>query len=200
MLNFDERQSIPGFSGIKRPVSGFSMVELLISLVIVGIVIIPIYNIFSTGQKSTIQNTDYFIAHNLARDRLEEMKILPFGRIKGDFDVFSKIYRDSGIEIFADMDVDEVVFHSGFSDIFTEDMVRKHPELFGKFSSAFREHFGREYILYPKKYAAYARTTMVEPYGSSTTSGHSLKKVLVRVSLTEKKQVIAEVATLMEGR
>lgn len=179
---------------------GFSLVELLISLVIVGIVIIPIYNIFSTGKKSTIQNTDYFIAHNLARDRIEEMKILPFGRVKGDFDVFSKIYRDAGVEAFADMDVDEVVFYSKFNDLFTEDTARKHPEVFERFSKVYREHFGRDYIVYPRKYSTYSRTTTVEAYGPSTAGGYSLKRVMVKVSLTEKRQVLAEVATLMEGR
>lgn len=183
------------------PTRGFSLVELLISLVITGIVIIPILNIFRAGKKGSIQNTDFFIANNLARERLEEMRLIPYESIAGDFQVFAPIFSDCMDTPLADLSTDMTAFEKLFNDIYCENSRGAHEgplkEVYDKFRAKYRSHYGREYQDYPKTYGIYRRLTRVEKY--SIGENKAMKRVRVTVAHRDGR-LLADIVTLMEER
>jgi prepilin-type N-terminal cleavage/methylation domain-containing protein len=173
---------------------GFSLIELLISITIVGIVIFPIFSVFRTGKQGTIQNRDYFMAYNLARSRMEELKVLPFNKLTSDFDLFAGIYSDSLMEEFADMDVNEELFKKNFTDIYTEASSKKYSDIYEKFCSRYTEYYGKAYELYSDEYSNFKRITYVSSYKEY---GDSLKKVRVEIRHPRSDKPLAEIVSLM---
>ncbi|PKK91759.1 MAG: hypothetical protein CVV64_03595 [Candidatus Wallbacteria bacterium HGW-Wallbacteria-1] len=181
---------------------GFSLVELLISLVITGIVIVPILSIFRAGKKGSIQNTDFFLANNLARERIEELRLLPFDRIKGDFDVFASIFGDSREDKIASLATNRTEFNKNFNDIYAQKGRGAHEgplkEFYEAFRGRYRYYYGRDYEDYPSGYGIYRRVTKVEDYPVAD-GAQIMKKISVTVSHRDGR-VLAQIVTLMEAR
>ena len=62
----------------KRREAGLTLVELLISMALLGFVLLGIAPLFIASVKSNYAGNEYTSIHNLARDRLEQLMNLPF--------------------------------------------------------------------------------------------------------------------------
>ncbi len=136
--------------------------EILITLVILGIVITPFTRIIWFGKKGVINIKQKTIVDNLAREKIEELMLLRYTRIKSDFSVFSSVYRGTHHEAFIDMDENSELFGRNFSDIFTKKLKKKYPRIFEKFEKKYKEYYGRDYELYPDMYSGFRRVVTVE--------------------------------------
>ena len=68
-----------------REESGYSLVEVLVSIVIMTIAIIPMMAMFDMGFNSTTEGSNYDRARMLANMKLEEAKNLPFDTVRDNF-------------------------------------------------------------------------------------------------------------------
>ena len=66
-------------TGPRRGEAGLTLVELLISLALLGFVLLGIAPLFIASVKSNYSANEYTSIHNLARDRLEQLMNMPFG-------------------------------------------------------------------------------------------------------------------------
>jgi type II secretory pathway pseudopilin PulG len=170
----------------------FSLIELLISITILGIVIFPIFSVFRTGKKGTLQNRDYFMAFNLARSRMEELKLLPYSKLTSDFDTFAAIYSDAVLEEFTDMDVNEDLFVKRHTDIFTDESSKKFSDIYEQFCTRYQDYYGRPYKLFSEEYVDFRRVAFVTQYNEKC------KKIKVQVRSAKSGKPIAELVTLVE--
>ncbi len=63
---------------MKNHKQGFTLIEVVASLVIVGIALVAILRMFSFGSRSNISNQDRVIACNLLQRKVEEIKCKDF--------------------------------------------------------------------------------------------------------------------------
>ncbi len=61
---------------------GFTYLEILIAVVILGLAILPSINVFSTFKKYTIHAEDIQLALRLAQEKVEDYKTLPYIKLK----------------------------------------------------------------------------------------------------------------------
>lgn len=66
---------------VKRTDKGFSLVEIMITLVIIGISLMPIYNMFSFGHKRTKTTLSEAMALNYGSDLLDYILAMPYSKI-----------------------------------------------------------------------------------------------------------------------
>lgn len=140
----------------------FTLMEILITLVILGIVITPFSRIIWFGKKGVINIKVRTVADNLAREKIEELTLLRFTKIKSDFAVFSSVFRGTHHEKFIDMDENSELFSKNFSDIFTESQKKQYPRIYENFVDKYKEYYGRDYELYPEEFSEFRRVVTVE--------------------------------------
>ena len=58
--------------------AGYSLVEVIVSIILLSIAIIPMVSMFDVGLKTATRGGNYDQARALANERLEEIKALPF--------------------------------------------------------------------------------------------------------------------------
>jgi len=68
-----------------RGESGYSLVEVMVSIIILAIAIIPMVGMFDMGINSAIRGSNYDKARALANLKMEEAKSLPFATVKNSF-------------------------------------------------------------------------------------------------------------------
>lgn len=68
-----------------REESGYSLVEVLVSIVIMALAIIPMVSMFDMGFYSTTEGSNYDRARMLANLKLEEAKNLPYVTVRDNF-------------------------------------------------------------------------------------------------------------------
>ncbi|KZN96865.1 hypothetical protein AZI98_04600 [Aeribacillus pallidus] len=66
---------------IVKKMDGFTLVEILISLVILSIIILAFLNLFVFTNKTTVVNNDQLVAIHLAKSTMERIKMNPFSYI-----------------------------------------------------------------------------------------------------------------------
>lgn len=80
--------------------SGYSLVEVMVSIIILTVAILPMVGMFDMGIRSAITGGNYDKARALANLKMEEAKSLPFATVRDDFPVtgttFTAGYYDSG--------------------------------------------------------------------------------------------------------
>jgi prepilin-type N-terminal cleavage/methylation domain-containing protein len=79
--------------------SGYSLVEVMVSIIILAIAIIPMVSMFDMGLKTAIQGSKYDKARTLANLKLEETKSLSYAQLKNNFPEISPTtttYSSSG--------------------------------------------------------------------------------------------------------
>jgi prepilin-type N-terminal cleavage/methylation domain-containing protein len=80
--------------------SGYSLVEVMVSIIILTIAILPMVGMFDMGLRSATTGSNYDKARALANLKMEEAKSLPFATVRDDFPVagttFTAGYYDSG--------------------------------------------------------------------------------------------------------
>ena len=67
-------------SGTSREQSGFSMVELLVTIVIAGIIFAAMVPFFANALSTTSRDAERNDAQNIAVDRIEQVRLLPYAR------------------------------------------------------------------------------------------------------------------------
>ena len=71
---------------MKRPIFhsaiGFSMVELILVLVVIGLALLPILSSFSASHQNTRATLEEVIATNFASELIEAIQALPFNQVK----------------------------------------------------------------------------------------------------------------------
>jgi Tfp pilus assembly protein PilV len=72
-------------SRLLREESGYSLVEVMASIMILTIAIIPMVGMFDAGLTAATASSKYDKARTLANYKLEEAKSLPFDRLKDNF-------------------------------------------------------------------------------------------------------------------
>ncbi len=61
---------------LKLEESGLSLIEVIISIAILGILSVPIFGLLNMNLKLNMQSRDQFIATNLAESKIEELKFV----------------------------------------------------------------------------------------------------------------------------
>jgi prepilin-type N-terminal cleavage/methylation domain-containing protein len=68
-----------------REESGYSLVEVMVSIIILAIAIIPMVGMFDMGLNSATRGSNYDKARALANLKMEEAKSLPFANLRDNF-------------------------------------------------------------------------------------------------------------------
>jgi prepilin-type N-terminal cleavage/methylation domain-containing protein len=68
-----------------REESGYSLVEVMVSIVILAIAILPMFTMFDTGLKSANRGSNYDKARALANKQLEQAQSLSYGTVRTAF-------------------------------------------------------------------------------------------------------------------
>src|SRR5215211_7386550 len=83
--------------------SGYSLVEVMVSIILLAIAIIPMAGMFDMGLSSSTKGSNYDKARALANLKMEEAKSMPFAQARDNFpvnpsapDVANGGYYDSG--------------------------------------------------------------------------------------------------------
>lgn len=69
--------------------SGYSLVEVMVSIVILSIAIIPMVGMFDVGLKTATTGSNYDRARAFANERLERTKVLSYAQVRDSFPVGS---------------------------------------------------------------------------------------------------------------
>ena len=191
----DDGRGRPAGSRLPRRAPAFTLVEILIVMTLVGFVALPFTRMFLFGMQGSTENLEHIIAYNLAREKVEEVRSLPFHLVKSDFDNFATVFRDRPDfdEAFESRDT----FEKMFSDIFTPSSIEKDPdaETYKRLKSLYKSAFLRDIELYPDEVKPYRRVMDVDSrYDTSVPT--RLKKVTVRV-YDQQQHRLAEVVTLV---
>ncbi len=164
-------------------------------LFLVGIIALPFTRMFSFGAQGTVESFEHVFAFNLAREKIEEVRSLPFELVKSDFENFRDIYSDQ-------KDLDQMyttadVFEKNFTDIVTESRLKddKEKDIANRIIKKYETAFRRPYEVYPDEAGAFRRCLIVDDK-YDRKSPPRLKKVTVRV-LDKRGHRMAEVVTLV---
>ncbi len=65
--------------------SGYSLVEVMVSIIILAIAILPMVGMFDMGLNSATTGSNYDRARTLANTKLEQAKMLPYETVRTDF-------------------------------------------------------------------------------------------------------------------
>ena len=68
-----------------REGSGYSLVEVLVSITILTIAILPMMSMFDMGLQGATENSNYDQARTLANQKMEQAKNLPFVDVENNF-------------------------------------------------------------------------------------------------------------------
>jgi prepilin-type N-terminal cleavage/methylation domain-containing protein len=76
--------------------SGYSLIEVMVSIMLLSIAIIPMAGMFDMGLTSATKGSSYDKARALANLKLEQAKSMPFATVKGSFPGGTTTYNGSG--------------------------------------------------------------------------------------------------------
>ncbi|PCJ20594.1 MAG: hypothetical protein COB02_03475 [Candidatus Cloacimonadota bacterium] len=148
---------------------GFTFLEVMMTMVIVGVIIIPFGNLFISSYGRVIKNKNYLIAYNLAEEKMEELLLVDFSKLKSDFELYAhtaenkdSIFADEHNGIYQKMKEDEAFFEKNFSDIYTK-KIQLPVTIMKYFKKRYKFYFERSYELYPKGYENFKRTVKITP-------------------------------------
>lgn len=173
---------------------GFTLVEILVVLFLVGLIALPFTHMFLFGVQGSYDNAEHVLAYNLAREKLEEIKGLPFELIKSDYENFREVFQDR--HKYDEAYYNEAAFEKHFSDVFT-DRSLNDSELkttFTRLKQIYSKGYLKQLNTYPEDYRNFRRVVKVEAiYESAMPS--KLKKISVLVFDKDGKKT-AEIATM----
>lgn len=178
-----------------RKQAGTTLVEILFALVILGIIIFPILQLVRTGVKGTKKAKDDLISSMLAREKLEQLRVLPFKDIQGDFVLYGSIFEDTFVEDFIAMDENPVLFRKNFSDVMTLAFAELYPDIYSRFTRIFTNLYGREYLPYATGYDRFRRLTEVDERVDDVNYPSRLKRITVKVFIRGEDKPMVELVT-----
>ena len=179
----------------RRNQLGVTLVEILIALTVLGVVIFPIFRLFQQGRMGTRKAKDDLMASMLAREKLEQLRFLPFENIQGDFLIYSSVFEDTFVEEFIAMDENPVLFRKNFSDVMTLKFAELYPDIYNRFTKRFRELFRRDYLPYSSGYERFRRVTEVDEGGDTVNYPSRLKQINVKVFRRGEDRPLVELVT-----
>ncbi|MBI3038581.1 hypothetical protein HYY75_05945, partial [bacterium] len=156
---------------------------------------LPFARLFTFGWQGSIETKERVIAFNLAREKIEEVRSLPYELVKSDFENFKDLYQDNPDlnDAFGNKDAFEKVFSDVISVEKSKD--EKEKEYFDNFLENYKKAFLRDYEWYPDEFSNFRRLLDVDDkYDRSVPA--RLKKVVVRV-FDKDNHKLAEVVTLV---
>lgn len=171
-------------------IRGFTLIEILTVVFLIGIIALPFTNMFMFGVRGSTNNAEHVLAYNLAREKIEEIKGLPFEAVNSDYKNFRDVFLDR--PKYDDAYYNEDNFVSYFSDVFTDSSLKKseNATTYKKLKDLYPKAFLKPLDLYPNDYESLRRVTMVEEISESAMPP-KLKKIIVMV-YNSKNQKIAE--------
>ena len=173
----------------------FTLIEILTVVFLIGVVALPFSRMFIFGVKGSSNNTEHVLGYNLARDKIEEIKGLPFSIVKSDYNNFREVFQDR--TSFDDAYYNEDDFVNYFSDVFSQVSLgdSEKGKTYNNLKRLYPDAYLKELDLYPPEYAKFRRVVKVEEISESAMVA-KLKKVSVLV-FNDKNQKIAELRTLV---
>lgn len=66
---------------MKKTIDGFTLIELVMTIVVIGIIVIPLALVIRQHVESALQSSDYTLMANLGRYRMEELNNTAYGNI-----------------------------------------------------------------------------------------------------------------------
>jgi competence protein ComGC len=173
----------------------FTLVEILIVLTLAGLIALPFTNMFIFGVKGSNDNTEQVLAYNLAREKIEEIKSLPYDHIKSDYENFREVFQDR--VKYDEAYYNEEGFVEHFTDVFTEAMMasNEHQTSFTKLKLLYPKAFLKPLILYPNDYSRLRRVAQVELIMDSAQPP-KMKKITVMV-FDDRNRAIATLVTMI---
>jgi len=175
--------------------TGITLVEILTVICLAGVVALPFTRMFQFGIQGSVENLEHIVAYNLAREKIEEVRSLPFEKVKSDFENFRDIFV--GIPEYDDAVTSPEKFEAFFSDIVTNERMKKDPEreVCEKFLELYKKTYFREYDIYPDEFDGFRRMMEVDDRIDNAIPPR-LKKVSVKV-IDRKGRVLAEISTII---
>ena len=166
--NIYSRRGTAKFYELNSDKKGFTYIEVIMTLVIVAAVIIPFGNIFLSSYGRVIKNKEYVMAFNLMEEKMEELRMVPFRKLKADWHLFAKpseendgIYSGNHTGHFFKMRTDRDYFENNFSDILISE--KDLPRLaMSRFKKAYKQYYGFPYEFYPESYDVFRRVVRME--------------------------------------
>ncbi|MBR4570374.1 MAG: prepilin-type N-terminal cleavage/methylation domain-containing protein [Candidatus Riflebacteria bacterium] len=170
--------------------SGFTLIEILTVVFLIGIIALPFTNMFMFGVRGSTNNAEHVVAYNLAREKIEEIKGLPFNTVQSDYKNFRDVFLDR--PKYDDAYYNEDSFVSYFSDVFTESSLKQSEKAtsYKKLKELYPKAYLKPLDLYPNDYDSLRRVTLVEEISESAMPP-KLKKIIVLV-YNDKNQKVAE--------
>lgn len=145
---------------------GFTLVEIMVTIVILGIIIVPITRLIIFSVYGKEKTKDYVIAFNLAKEKMERLRML---------------------------DADTIGNES--NDIFSADELAADPNA-ETFRKEFLAKYGLPYEPYPKEIAEFEREVRVDPEVDKIHKESMLKQVAVTVRKKGGGVALCELVTL----
>ncbi len=182
-------------AGVYSHKTGFTLIEILTVVFLVGLIALPFSNMFIFGVKGSNSNTEHVVAYNLAREKLEEIKGLPFSSIKSDYENFREVFQDRSK--YDDAYYNEDNFVNYFSDVFSDTSMNdtEKEKTYKKLKEMYPAVYLKPLELYPNEYDKFRRVVRIEEISESAMPP-SLKKVTVLVFNNQDKK-IAELKTFV---
>jgi len=181
---------------------GFSLIEIIATIGMLGIIAVPFFSIFLSGNKNVIAAKHDLVAVNLARERIEQMRLQSFETLEEDYHVYRDIYKDTVYSEFKEADEDVEVFYDNFTDIWTSSMREKYPGIYSRMENIFTEVSSLgEYIKYPDEFSAFRRYAVVEEVTPEKQNDFlpgnpvMLKRITVKVFFED--EIAVELTTLV---
>ncbi|MBI4872414.1 MAG: prepilin peptidase [Candidatus Riflebacteria bacterium] len=192
---------------MRRGSGGFTFISIILAMVLLGIVVTPFLEVIRTGYMGATKNREYILAYNLARERLEELRLIPARQLKPDWEVYVKGTRLTD-NIFVDefgplakWGQSEKVFYANFSDVMTE-RTQLPETVQDKFRRNYKRYYGCDYELYSDDHVPFRRVTRVQELTDPSSPGIVLQKVTVTVVINSKitRNRAVEVSAIMSDR
>ncbi|MGM0600056.1 MAG: type IV pilus modification PilV family protein [Candidatus Rifleibacteriota bacterium] len=178
----------------KRFQKGFTLIEILIVLAIVGMVALPFTRMFLFGVRGSHDNSEYVLAYNLAREKIEEIRGLPYEMIKSDYENFRSVYQDR--PDYDEAYYDEESFEKYFSDVFSKKSLSdsENKTTFLRLKPLYPKVYLKNIQTYPEDYRFFRRVVKVEKLVESAMPSN-LKEITVIV-YNRNNRKIARLKTL----
>lgn len=145
----------------------FSYIEVLTATVILAIVIVPITSLMNFSASGSRESAEYVLAYNLACEKIEQIKMLPFDRIENEE-----------------------------NDIFTKAESEKIQD-FHKFMQMYKHRYRLDYRFYSEEQGKFMRSVTVDDKVDPVNTPPKLKKITVNIYLKDSKKERATIVTLI---
>ncbi len=181
---------------IKARTKAFTLMEILVVLAIVASVALPFTNMFVFGVKGSNDNTESVICYNLAREKIEEIKSIPFDFISSDYNNFRQVFRDR--PKFDEAYYKEEEFEKVFTDIFSHQNLKfeNNRTTFNKMRELYPKTYFKLMNVYPDEIGKYRRVVLAKGITKENDENPYMYKVTVKV-FNKKNKTIAQLSTFI---